>query len=236
MSTEMKNWNPPPFFFCFFEIRSHCIAWCPQIQEIHLTLLPMCHYWPWIKYFICILKYAQLFKFLLNEWKKKRKIFSLLKSQSTVRLYLLHQSSRFRKHISKWFTEYDCIFPFAILYDVISKIKEIQTVGICSWRWKTIKKSYFILSANCSKFIDFKELIFYYIILSLWVFCLLICTSYACSFIICMQCPWRPGEGIRAASVPKLWASLQPQLSIFIWTNYMNEIVNNKQLTNGLIY
>lgn len=127
---------------------------------------------------------------------KKRKIINFLKSQSIVNIYLLHQSSRFRKHISKWFTEYDCIFPFTILYDIIGKIEEIQTVGICSWERKRQQKS-FILSETCSKYIVCKQLTFFllhFIILSLWVFCLLVGISQT------MQCPQRPEE-VRAPNL-----------------------------------
>lgn len=139
MSTEkeMKNRNPHTLL-CFFETRTHCVALMasnsrdlpdsvPQVLELkNMPLLLTMNKIVYLDIEICT-----IIQVLANGGGGKKNL-NFLKSQSTVRIYLLHQSSRFGKDISKRFTEYDCIFPFTILYDVIGKVKEIQTVGICS--------------------------------------------------------------------------------------------------------
>lgn len=49
-------------------------------------------------------------------------------------LYLLHQRSGFRQHFGKGVAKDDGVFSFAVLYDVVGQVEEVQSVSEASWK------------------------------------------------------------------------------------------------------
>lgn len=49
-------------------------------------------------------------------------------------LNLLHQRSGFRQHFGKRVAKDDGVFSFAVLYDIVSQVEEVQSVSEASWK------------------------------------------------------------------------------------------------------